>query len=140
MRPVADADDVTAVAVSRLVTTVDLRETEPDPREISVSALHEAELTDGRRVLLLDDRGWSGSGPADLWATTSRRDVVETSRTVVGPDEPRPGETQADARAEHWASLAAELQRAGVTMDAAELERLPHDVVLSERLLARLPP
>jgi hypothetical protein len=45
--------------VARLVTPVELRDA--DARRMSVSARHEAELVDGRRVLLLDDRGWSSS-------------------------------------------------------------------------------
>lgn len=40
--------------VVRLVTLADV-----DARRVSVSARHEAVLEDGRRVLLLDDRGWS---------------------------------------------------------------------------------
>lgn len=66
--------------------------------------------------------------------------AVGVARMVVGPDEPRPGDTRAHARAEHWGRLAGALQRYGVAVDAVELERLPHDVVLSERLRARLPP
>jgi hypothetical protein len=40
--------------------------------------------------------------------------------------------------ADHWASLAAVLRRQGVDADALELGRLPHEVVLSEQLLARI--
>jgi hypothetical protein len=43
---------------------------------------------DGRRVLLLDDRGWSASGPPGIWAVTSVEEIVDMARTVVGPDEP----------------------------------------------------
>ena len=56
-----------------------------------MSARHEAVLDDGRRLLLLDDRGWTealrGAGANeidDLWALTSERDIVETARVVVG--------------------------------------------------------
>jgi len=48
-------------AVTRLVTFVDLAEGVGDTRQMSFSARHEAVLLDGRRVLLLDDRGWSWS-------------------------------------------------------------------------------
>jgi hypothetical protein len=90
-------------AVARLVTFVDIRDQDddgPDARRMSVSARHEAELPDGRRVLLLDDRGWSstsliasGEGEVpeeqpDSWATWSVEDIEETTRIVVGPDEP----------------------------------------------------
>ena len=55
---------------------------------MSVSARHEAVLENGCRVLLLDDRGWSASGPPDIWARTSIEDIVDTALMVVGPDEP----------------------------------------------------
>ena len=86
-----------------MVTFVDLREGGGDARQLSVSARHEAELPDGRRVLLLDDRGWTSSrhtafqaGGAestreqqlDTWATTSVEEIEQTARMVVGPDEP----------------------------------------------------
>ncbi len=40
--------------------------------------------------------------------------------------------------ADHWVSLAAVLRHQGVDADALQLGRLPHDVVLSEQLLARI--
>ena len=124
--------------VVRLVTFVDVADATVDPRRISVSARHEAELDDGDRVLLLDDRGWTESGPPDVWATTSVEDMEFTARTVVGPDEPFGGHTYADMAADHWASLAGTLEQHGVSITAAHLARLPHDVMLSERLLRRL--
>ncbi len=125
-------------AVTGLATFVDLSADVTDGRQLSVSARHEAVLRDGRRVLLLDDRGWSASGPPEIWARTSIEDVVGTARTVVEPDEPFEGRSREDTAAGHWAHLAAVLRRQGVVVDALELMRLPHDVVLSERLLARL--
>ena len=116
-----------------------------DPRSISVSARHEAELDDGRRLLLLDDRGWTeaprGAGANeidDLWALTSERDIVETARVVVGPDEPFNGRSQGDMETDHWNALAETLRVHGVVVDASELRHVPHDVVLSDRLRARL--
>src|SRR6266700_3164996 len=92
----------------RLVTLVDVGD-EADFRRLSVSARHEALLDDGRRVLLLDDRGWiqtlGGSGAdevADIWAVTSEADVVATARVVVGPDEPFGERSQADMEIDHW--------------------------------------
>ena len=122
----------------RLVTSVDANDAVANDRLISVSARHEAELEDGRRVLLLDDRGWSESGPAGIWRMTSVEDIALTARTVVGPDEPYSGRTYTDMAAGHWATLAGTLRQQGVAADAAELERLPHDVVLGKRLLERL--
>lgn len=49
-------------AVTRLLTFVDLGDRANDDAT-SVSARQEAELADGSRVLLLDDRGWGSSGP-----------------------------------------------------------------------------
>ena len=51
---------------------------------MSVSARHEALLVDGRRVLLLDDLGWTCSGNVpDVWAATSVEDIEETARFVI---------------------------------------------------------
>jgi hypothetical protein len=130
--------------VVRLVTLADAGE-DVDAHTISVSARHEAVLEDGSRVLLLDDRGWTESlrGPGadaidDLWAVTPEHDIVETTRVVVGPDEPYGGRTQEDMETGHWNTLAENLHAHGVVVDASELRQLPHDVVLSDRLLARL--
>jgi hypothetical protein len=132
------------VRVVRLVTVADVRE-DADARRISVSARHEAVLEDGSRVMLLDDRGWSeelrgagAKGSDDLWAVTPEHDIVETARVVVGPDEPYGGRTQDDMETDHWNALAENLRRHGVAADAAGLRQLPHDVVLSDRLLSRL--
>ncbi|MDX6647353.1 MAG: hypothetical protein QOK40_3080 [Miltoncostaeaceae bacterium] len=119
-----------------------------------MSARHEAVLVDGRRLLLLDDRGWSSSlrlawvgempgdhsreDVPDIWTTTSVEDIEDTARMVVGPDEPFDGRSQEDMAADHWAHLTGVLRRHGVVADALELRGLPHDVVLSERLLARV--
>jgi hypothetical protein len=130
--------------VVRLVTVADVNE-DADDRRISASVRHEAILDDGRRMLLLDDRGWSetlgGAGAnevADIWALTSEQDIVETARVVVGPDEPFDGRSQDDMDTDHWNALAKDLRALGVDADAGELKQLPHDVVLSEPLLARL--
>jgi hypothetical protein len=124
--------------VVRLVTSIDVVDGLSSDRQISISTRHEAELADGRRILLLDDRGWSGSGPADIWARTSVEELAATARTVVGPDEPSAGRTRADMAADHWSELAGTLARHGVTVHAALLEGLPHDVVLGDRLRERL--
>jgi hypothetical protein len=131
------------VACGSIVTLADLRE-DADPRGISVSARQDAVLEDGRRLLLLDDRGWSstlggvGADEADIWALTSQHEIAATTRVVVGPDEPFGGRSQADMETDHWNALAEKLRAQGVTIDGSELRRLPHDVVLSARLLARL--
>jgi hypothetical protein len=130
-------------SVVRLVTVADVQNA--DARRISVSARHEAVLEDGNRLLLLDDRGWTqelrGAGATaidDIWALTTERDIAETARVVVGPDEPYGGRSQDDMDTDHWNALAETLRAHGAVIDAGELRRLPHDVVLSDRLLARL--
>ncbi|MCJ7796118.1 MAG: hypothetical protein MUQ56_05035 [Thermoleophilia bacterium] len=112
-------------------------------------------MTAGRRFLLLNDRGWTASlnrvgveevsdngsfrkDVRDVWAVTSVEDIEETARCVVGPDEPFGGRSQEDMERDQWASLSEVLRQQGVIVDARELNRLPHDVALSERLLARL--
>jgi hypothetical protein len=127
----------------------------PDAHRMSVSARHEAVLADGRRVVLLNDRGWAAtqavvcSEPTSeqhrrsyelpgIWASETVEDMKRTARDVVGPDEPFEGRTQAEMEADHWYALARVLHHQGVTVDAAELRALPHDVELSGRLLARI--
>ncbi|MDX3227417.1 hypothetical protein [Streptomyces sp. ME19-01-6] len=122
--------------VTRLITHADLDVGATSARQMSVSARLEAVLADGRSLVLLNDRGWSSSGPADIRARISVEDVERTARMVVGPDEPFDGKTDEQMAADHWGALASILGQQGVAVDAQELERLPHDVVLSERLRA----
>lgn len=138
-------------AVVRLVTYADIGDDDGDPRVMSVSVRQDAVLADGRRLVLLDDRGWSSKlcfstddddasddGVPDVWSTTSVAELEADARVVVGPDEPYDGRSQADMEEAHWNSLAADLGRQGIAVDALELRGLPHDVVLSARLLARI--
>jgi hypothetical protein len=129
--------------VVRIVTLTDVGE-HPDARSISVSARLEAVLDDGRRLVLLDDRGWTSSlrgadaDEADIWAGTSEDEIAETARVVVGPDEPFGGRSQADMETDHWNALSGKLRAQGVTISGSELMQLAHNVVLSDRLLAGL--
>lgn len=151
-RTSAGCQDVLVAAVTRLVTLVDVDDDVSDARRMSVSARHEAVLADGRRLLLLD-RGWTEElrvgrgrhavpsrveGLADIWSQTSAEDIENTARAVVGPDEPFGGRSQEDMESDHWAYLAGVLRQQGVIVDGVELKRRPHDVVLGERLLARI--
>ncbi len=125
--------------VTRLVTFVDIRDPAA-PGHMSVSARHEAVLSDGSRVLLLDDRGWSSSSKSglDVWASTSVEEIENTARAVVGPDEPFGERSQEEMEADHWSCLADVLREQGVVVDATSLRRLAHDVVVAPRVLARL--
>ncbi len=146
-------------AVARLLTLVDLMDGHddgPDARRLDVSARLEAVLADGRRVVLLNDRGWTELGHIDwdheptaeeraheegkirVWPGQTAEDVKETARAVVGPDGAFGDHTEAEMAAAHWAALADDLRRRGVDVDAAALQVLPHDVELSERVLARI--
>jgi hypothetical protein len=136
-------------AVVRLVTFVEIRDGEdhgPSGRRMSVTARHEAELADGRRVVLLDDRGWTGElrvagggePPHGIWAQETAEQIEFTARAVVGPDEPFEGRTRAEMEAGHWETLARVLREEGIAAEAAELRALPHDVELSDRVRERL--
>lgn len=145
------------VTVARLVTLVDVDDRAGDPRQLSLSARQEAVLEDGRRVLLLDDRGWttslgepavgdfpdadsSGHGEPAISAVWSVEAVQETARVVVRPDEPPAGRSREDMESDHWAHLSRVLGQHGMIVDALVLKRLPHDVVLSKRLLTLIGP
>ena len=57
---------------------------------------------------------------------------------MVGPDEPFGGRSHDDMEQDHWAQLTEVLRKQGIVADVLELKWLPHDVVLSEQLLARV--
>jgi hypothetical protein len=146
------------VVVARLLTFVDLNDEHdggPDVRSMSVSARHEAVLADGRRVVLLADRGWAGQlnvawyhEPSEqerrdverrgIWEFETVEEMKREARFVVGPDEPFGGRTRAAMEADHWDALARVLKQQGVAVEAAELKVLPHEVELSDRVLARI--
>ncbi|MGH3500608.1 MAG: hypothetical protein ACRDQA_06885 [Nocardioidaceae bacterium] len=105
---------------------------------MSLSVLHLAVLDDGRRLTLLDDRGWGVHGPPDVWRETSVEEIEQDARMVVGPDEPDGTDSRATTEADHWADLTGVLRQQGVLTDAEELSRLPHGVELTERLHSRL--
>ena len=129
--------------VRRLETVADLQRAE-NARDMSVSARLDAVLADGCRIVLLDGRGWTeslrgaGADNMDVWATSSEAEIAETARVVVGPDEAYGGRSQSEMDAGHWSTLAETLAAHGVEATAEDLRRLPHDVVLSEPLRARL--
>ena len=136
--------------IERLVTFVDIDDA--NRSQLSFSARHDALLADGRRIVLLNDRGWSQSrinfvsdrklplrGEASSpWEGVTREQIEETARSVVGPDCAYGDYTQSEMDEGHWTYLSAGLKEQGVDVDATNLEALPHDVELSDRLLARL--
>jgi hypothetical protein len=136
------------IGVARLITFVDLGRHTADAAHASVSARHEAVLTNGRRVVIFDDRGWSwsihygGGGEGDIrldpWTTSSLKDIEFTARVVVGPDEPVRGLSQNEAATAHWSYVAGLLQEQGVSVTPHVLVELPHDVVVSDALTAQI--
>jgi hypothetical protein len=143
-------------SVVRLVTFVDVDDASDDDRQTLWSTRHEAVLADGRRVVLLDDRGWSerrsvirveglsksalaaSAKPQSRWASQTVEEIKQTARDVVGPDEPDRNHSRADMEASHWQALAEKLHKQDVDIEVAELEALPHDVEVSDRVLARI--
>jgi hypothetical protein len=119
--------------VERLVTVVDVDDR--DPSGHSAWAHLHAALREGTRLVLLNDRGWSGGAAI---AEESLEQVEATARMLVGPDEPGPGQTDEQAEGLHWQFLVRKLHDAGIKVEVGELKRLPHDVEISDRLRSRL--
>ena len=105
-------------------------------------AVHEfAELADGRRLTLHEERGFtsgvtlatSGPAPSDQWRGLTLEELEQGVRTTVLPDDD-------DTQDEHpWEWLAGLLHDVhGVEATVEELRLLPYDVVFSERLRARV--
>lgn len=105
--------------------------------QVDVTARHELELADGRRVLLLNDRGHGSTCP---WNKTTLGDVEFQVRTEVRPDEPFDDLTQDDMLAAHWEALARVAQQQGVAVDPAGIQRLRHDVVISDEIRKLIDP
>jgi hypothetical protein len=122
------------------VDTDDAYDDGPDACKMSVSARHEAVLTEGPRVGLLDGRGWSETQSLfrpdeasehdrrryehpSAWAsvTVTVEEIKPTARDVVGPDDPFERRTQTDMEASHWEALAQILRREGERREAARL-------------------
>ena len=102
--------------------------------------VHEfAELADGRRLTLHQERGFTGvtiasrgPAPSDQWRSLTLENLERDVRTTVLPDDD-------DTQDEHpWEWLAGLLHVHGVDATAEELRLLPYDVVFSERLRARV--
>ena len=128
---------MTSPVATRLLTFVDLDGCE-SRGVLSVSARHELELITGGRILLLADRGWSSSGPGNIWERMTIQEIQDTARVVVGPDEPLDGYSREDMELEHWKEFQRIAFRQGVNVSVSELKQLPHDVELSSRLYNHL--
>ena len=109
--------------------------------QFSVAIEEFAILADGRR-LVFDRQGFSGRAfgfggepdPVDQWALVTVEEVERDVLTTVLPDD---DETAAEHDHDWW-HIAICLRGLGVDVSAEELMELPYDVVLSDRLRARL--
>lgn len=99
--------------------------------------VHEfADLADGRRLTLRDDRGFTtssgGPAPSDQWRHLTLGHLERDVLTTVPPDDD-------DTQEQHpWGVLARLLHLQGVEATAEELRVLPCRVEFSERLRERL--
>lgn len=118
----------------RLVTRLDI--SPGADQHVQIDARHELQLDAARSILLLSDRGWGLSGCS--WPKLTVEEIETDARVVVGPDEPFGDRSEQDMWRDHWADLADVAARQHVAITAADLSRLPHDVILSPRLLERL--
>lgn len=119
--------------VERLVTVVELDERSPSGHSAWTHLYAVAD--DGRRFLLLDDRGWSSS--AEI-AQRDLQEIEDTARMVVGPDGPGPGETDEQMQTWYWEWMEHKLRDASISAAADKLSALPHEVEIGERLRQRL--
>jgi hypothetical protein len=108
-------------------------------RGVSFDVHEFAELADGRRLTLHEERGfsgstraWGGPAPSDQWRYLTLENLERDVLTTVLPDDD-------DAQDEHpWEWLAQLLHDHGVEATTEELRLLPYEVVFSERLRARV--
>jgi hypothetical protein len=130
------ADEPVVVELSATCELVDPADYSGSPGGTSFSVVEYAVLSDGRRVTLLDDRGWTqwvqGHGATEAHELRSddvRRDVLN----VVLPDN-----TETTGEDHEWDVFVESLRQAGVLVDRDQLARLPYSVVFGDRLRAEL--
>jgi hypothetical protein len=98
-----------------------------------------ADLADGRRVTLHDERGFTSvyrvtgqsAPPADQWSHHTLASLERDVRNTVLPDDD-------DGEDHPWEWLAALLRAQGVEVPVEELRRVPYVVEFSERLRERV--
>ncbi len=113
--------------------------------------VHEfAELSDGREITLLDDRGWGMSGggrtPGALLSELTIEEITRMVYMVLLPDwadvdHPLPPDLAAvegGGGAQDWDLLAERLRAFGVVCTPAGLLRVPRRLDLGDHLRARL--
>ena len=91
-----------------------------------------AVLSDGRRIRLHAERGFTLSGGADPWEFLTLENLEADVRTTVLPDDAE------DTGEDHpWDWLSGLLRAQGVDASAEQLRTAPYDVEFSDRLRAR---
>jgi hypothetical protein len=84
--------------------------------------------------MLHNERGYSGrSSSGDIWAHETVETITRDVLTTVLPDE---DDTDDE---DPWEWLAELAQKQGIDVTADVLRQVPYEVVLSERVLQRLP-
>jgi hypothetical protein len=92
-----------------------------------------AVLDNGERVILHDERGFSGkSSSGDVWAQETVETITRNVLTTVLPDDDDTDDQQP------WEWLAEHARDRGFVVTAEDLRQVPYEVVLTERVLRRL--
>jgi hypothetical protein len=116
------------------------RESADPTRGVRFRVREFADLADGRRVTLHDERGFTSAlrvagraaPPAYRWSHLTLAGLERDVRTTVLPDD--------DDGEEHpWEWFAELVSAHGIDVSADELRRVPYVVEFSERLRARVP-
>ncbi|MDT0277266.1 hypothetical protein [Blastococcus goldschmidtiae] len=104
-----------------------------DPRAVSFRVAEFADLSDGRRIRLHAERGFTIGGGPDPWAGLTLDQLTDDVLNTVLPDDAE------DTGEDHpWSWLAELLRVQGVDAGPEDLRGLPYAVEFSNRLRARV--
>lgn len=131
-----EAGDTGRMSVVGLGALCDLSPTGNDsPRRCSFEISEFAVLEDGKRVTMHDEQGFSASTNGDdIWAHQTVETITRDVLNVVLPDD-----AEITGEDHPWEWLASLLNDLGIETAAEQLRSLPYEVVLTERVLQRLP-
>ena len=127
-------------AIERLGALVELDPDPERPEQLGFAIEQYAILTDGRRVVLDLGRGWVQSlhaagwtgPPLDPWTFQTTTALLDAARDHLLPDDDE------DPAPLPWDALARSLAEHGIAVGAEELQAVPHDILLSDAIHARL--
>jgi hypothetical protein len=121
--------------VTRLLAVAEL-DASDEPRSLSLTVTLLAVLDDDRRIVLLDDRGFTagmhGGAEPGIWSHQTAAGLQEDVRHVLLPDD------DDDPDPLPFAFLTDPLTAAGVPDPLTQLRHAPLDVELGAAVLARL--